>query len=419
MKNSIKENIENFEQLEKMYRDNKKTFEKAFFEVYPEISNLSIADFWKIRLEQGISVQDTKKIKITDILFLIISCLVAAFLIEIPRFFHLNIEDFLFYQRNAGLIVLLGLSVYAFLSKQTLKTGHIIMVALVFVLSAVFINLMPLGQDKQSVNLAYLHLPLMLWCLYGLIYIDFNTKDKMKRIDYLKYNGDLAVLMAIILIAGGILTSVTFGLFSAIDLNIEKFYFEYIIVGGLVSVPVVAAFIIRVLPVVANKIAPVIASIFSPIVLLTLLVYLASIMLTGKNPYNDRDFLIVFNLMLLGVMGIIVFSISESSMDKKQAFNLWVLFALSIITLIIDLVALSAIIYRLGEYGFTPNRIVVLGSNLLIFGNLVLIMLDLFRVNFKNLDIQKVEMTIGGYLPVYALWTVFVVFVLPLIFGFQ
>jgi len=44
----------------------------------------------------------------------------------------------------------------------------------------------------------------------------------------------------------------------------------------------------------------------------------------------------------------------------------------------IDLVALSAILYGVGEYGFTPNRTAVLGSNLLIFFNLILIMRDLY-----------------------------------------
>jgi len=127
----------------------------------------------------------------------------------------------------------------------------------------------------------------------------------------------------------------------------------------------------------------------------------------------------VFNLMLLGVMGIVVFSISETSVNKKQRFNEMTLFALSIITLIIDLVALSAILYRLGEFGFTPNRTAVLGSNLLIFGNLVLIMLDLYRVNFKDKEIKQVELTIANYLPFYIVWIIFVVFGLPLIFGLK
>lgn len=134
--------------------------------------------------------------------------------------------------------------------------------------------------------------------------------------------------------------------------------------------------------------------------------------MTGK-------FLLVFNLMLLGVMAIVVFSISETSVNSRQKFNELNLLALSVVTLIIDLVALSAIIYRLGENGFTPNRVAVLGSYFLVFGNLVLIMPDLYKVNFRNEQIKRVEMTIANYLPVYAGWTVFVVFILPLLFGFK
>jgi hypothetical protein len=418
MKNRIKENIDNSEQLEKIYRADKKGFKKAFFEIYPEISENKISNFWKARLEFDNLKEDSVKVRKTDILFLILTCAITGFLIKIPLLFNVNF-DFFFYEKNAGLIVLLGLSSYIFLTKDFLKIKHLIISISVFIISALYINLLPADIDSQSVNVAYIHLPLMIWCLYGLIFIDFDTKDKVKRIGYIKYNGDVAILGALILIAGSILTGVTIGLFAAIDLKIETFYFEYIVVWGLVSTPIVATYIIRNYPLITNKIAPIIANIFSPLVLITLIIYMISILVTGKDPYNDRDFLIVFNIMLLGVMGIIVFSISETSINKKQRFSEMTLFVLSVITLVIDLVALSAIIYRLGEFGFTPNRIAVLGSNLLIFGNLVLIMIDLYKVNFKSKELKQVELTIAGYLPIYTIWTIFVVFGLPIIFGLK
>ena len=123
--------------------------------------------------------------------------------------------------------------------------------------------------------------------------------------------------------------------------------------------------------------------------------------------------------MLLGVMGIIVFSISETSIHKKQKFSEMVLFVLTLVTLVIDLFALSAIFYRLSAFGITPNRMAVVGSNLLIFGNIVFIMIDLYKVNFKNADIKCVEFTISKYLPVYMLWTLIVVFGFPFIFGMK
>lgn len=419
MKNKIKEYIDNVDRLEQLYRADKKGFEKAFFEVYPEISDYQISVYWKSRLEFGSANDLSDKLKKKGILFLLVACLFSVFIIQIPNLFDINLVSELFYQKNAGLIVLFGLSLYAFLIKDSLKTKQFLITFSIFVISAIYINLLPSNIDSQSVLLAYLHLILMLWCLYGVVYIDFDISDKIKRISYIRYNGELAVLAAVIIIAGGILTAVTLGLFSAIEVNIERFYIDYIVVSGLVCVPIVATFIIRKYPYVANKIAPIIANIFSPLVLITLIVYLISILVIGKDPYNDRDFLIIFNLMLLGVMAIVVFSISGTSINKKQRFNEMVLLALTIITLVIDLIALSAILYRVGEYGFTPNRTIVLGSNLLFFGNLLLIMIDLFKVNFKNKEIKDAELTVAKYLPAYALWTIFVVFIVPWLFGLK
>ncbi|NNK72621.1 MAG: DUF4153 domain-containing protein, partial [Flavobacteriaceae bacterium] len=378
MKNKIKDNIGNPEQLEQLYRADKKGFEKAFLEIYPQISDYTISDFWKTRLEFKSEKEEAVRIKRKDILLLIVACLVTGLLIKIPQLFDIDLVKSFFYEKNTGLITLFGLSLYAFLTKDALKIKHVLISAAVFIVSAIYINILPSTETSDSVVLAFIHLPLMIWCLYGLIFIDFDSREKIKRMDYIKYNGDLAVLLALIAIAGGILTALTIGLFSAIEINIEDFYFEHIVIWGLVSAPIVATYIVRKFPFVVNNIAPIIANIFSPLVLITLIIYLVSIPISGKDPYNDRDFLIVFNLMLLGVMAIIVFSVSEISIKRKQRFTERILLALTIVTLIIDLVALSAIVYRLGEFGFTPNRTVVLGSNLLIFGNLILILIDLY-----------------------------------------
>ncbi len=417
MKNQIKSNIDNADKLESLYQSEKKTFKKTFFEIYPEISSYKSASFWKARFDFEGNSNGFATTK--DILFLILVCLLSGFLIEIPQIFGLDLNEFLFYEKNAGLILFLGLSLYSFISKVKIKGKQLVLALSIFAISFIYINLLPSDKESHSINLAYIHLPVMIWCLYGLVFIDFNWKEKMRRIDFIRYNGDLAIMSGLILIAGGALIAITFGLFSAIDIKIEKLFGDYFVFLALVLAPVVASFIIRHFPFIANKIAPLIAQIFSPLVLITLVVYLISIVISGKDPYNDRDFLIIFNLMLLGVMAIIVFSISEISLHQKHRLNEIILLLLTVVTLIINLFALSAILYRLGEFGFTPNRTAVLGSNLLIFGNLVLILIDLYKVNFKNKSVKQVELTVANYLPIYAVWIVFVVFVLPLIFAFN
>jgi hypothetical protein len=415
----IKENINNPEELEKLYRIDRNAFESAFEKLYPEIENSALANFWKIRLNSDKTPDLLTRHFMPDILILVAACLLTAFFIKIPAIFNIGITEFIFYEKNAAIIVFLGLSLYAVWINRISENKKLIISVLLFFFPLIYINLLPSVCDSSSVNLAYIHLPLLMWCIYGLVYTDFSFKDNKKRLDYIRYNGDLAIMLAVILITGGILTGITIGLFSAIKINIEVFYRDYIIITGLVSAPIVATFILKNYTTFTNKIAPIIANIFSPIVLITLIIYLIAIPVSGKDPYNDRDFLLIFNIMLLGVMAIILFSVSESSIKRKQRFNEIILFILSIVSVIIDLIALSAIFYRLGEFGISPNRLAVLGSNILIFGNLILIMIDLYKVNFRKSEIGKVGLTISKYLPVYLVWILIVVFGFPIIFGMK
>ena len=419
MTDKIKENINNPEVLERLYRDDRKSFELSFEKIYPEIENSEIAKFWKSRLNFDRAPAKMKSFSGSEIFVMIAVCLLTGFLIKIPDLFNVDLKKFFFYEKNAGIIVFFGLTFYAIWINRHFNQKRLVITILIFIVSIVYINLLPSVRHSASINLAYIHLPLLMWCTYGLVFIDFNLKDKSKRIEYIRHNGDLAILGAIILIAGGALTGITIGLFQAIGINIEKFYLNNIVLIGLVSAPVVTAYLIKNYDILTNKIAPIVASIFSPLVLVTLVIYLIALAFSAKDPFNDRNFLLIFNVMLIGVMGIIVFSITETSISRKQKFNKMVLFILSIITLIINLIALSAIFYRLSEYGLTPNRLAILGSNILIFGNLILIMIDLFKINFKKSELEKVEMTISKCLPVYLLWILIVVFGFPIIFGMK
>ena len=418
MKEIIKEHINNPEKLEQLYQDDRKVFESAFEEVYSDIEKSELSKFWKIRLDYNKLPEKIKKASLPDIFILISVCLLTGFLIKIPDIFNIKMIE-VFYLKNAGIIVFSGLTIYVVWTNKIFDLKKLTFIMFAFLILILYVNILPSVKDRDSINLVYIHLPLLLWSIFGLIFIDFNLKDKLRRIEYIRYNGDLAILMAIMVIAGGILTGITIGLFHAIGINIENFYMKNVVIVGAVSVPIVATYITKNYTVLTNKLAPVIANIFSPLVLLTAIIFLLALTITGKELNSDRNFLLIFNIMLLGVMAVIVFSISETSTIRKQKFNEVILFILSIITVIIDLIALSAILYRLGNFGITPNRIAVLASNILILANLVLLVIDLYKVNFKKALITEVELTIAKYLPVYLIWILFVVFGFPLIFGME
>jgi hypothetical protein len=170
---------------------------------------------------------------------------------------------------------------------------------------------------------------------------------------------------------------------------------------------------------VTQKLASVVARLVSPFLLVVLLAFLVGMLLTERDPFNDRNFLVGLNALLLVVVAVVVFALTESSAGVRQRFNELTMFLLVVAALLINLVTLSAIVYRLAEFGFTPNRTAILGSNLVLLGNLVWLVIDLYRVNVRKAPLETVERSIADYLPVYALWTVFVVFVLPALFGFR
>jgi NADH:ubiquinone oxidoreductase subunit K len=226
-------------------------------------------------------------------------------------------------------------------------------------------------------------------------------------------------MTTLIVIAGAILTGVTIGLFSLIELKIEKFYFDYIVKFALPAAPILGTYLTQTNPQLVGKVSPVIARIFSPLVLVMLVIYLVAIIYSGKDPYNDRDFLIIFNALLVGVMAIIFFSIAGTSRSTQNITETWILFLLSVVTIIVNGIALSAILFRISEWGITPNRAAVLGSNVLILINLLIIAVQLERVIVKKAKITEVGKIISFFLPVYSVWAAIVTFIFPLIFGFK
>ena len=257
-----------------------------------------------------------------------------------------------------------------------------------------------------------------MWCLYGIAWINFDFRNSGKKIDFIRFNGELLAMTGLLLITGGILTAITIGLFSAIGVNIEKNYFEYVVIPGTTVSPILASYLIKIYPDITRRIVPVIARVFTPIVLVTLVVYLVALSFSGVKILENRNLLILFNCMLAGVLAIIVFSVSELDKSRKRNFHVIILIVLAIVTIVINAVALVAIVSRLTN-GFTPNRLTVFTTNVLIFVNIILITKDLFRAYFDALKTETVERTVARYLTVYFLWTIFAIFILPVIFRFE
>ncbi|MEJ8757114.1 hypothetical protein WG947_08910 [Pontibacter sp. H259] len=413
MKEQILSGINDPAQLEKLYRGNKAPFKREFSSLYPELKGNALADFWNERLNYD--ADEVSWGTVNDLLFIGMAVLIAGLLAKLPAI--LPISEAYYYPRNIGFIVFPALAAY-FAWKNKLSVQKIGFISIAMLVCVFYINSLPTSDTSDTLILACIHLPLLLWVILGVSYAGNELGNYKKRLEYLRFNGDLIVMSAVLGLAGALMTGITIALFSLIGLQIEQFYAEYVVAFGLPAVPIVGAYLTQTNPQLVNKVSPIIAKIFSPLVLVMLVIYLFAIVYSGKDPYNDREFLLLFNVLLIGVMALIFFSVAESS-GKTRKMDIWVLFLLSVVTVIVNGIALSAILFRITEFGITPNRLAVLGSNFLMLCNLLLITFRLFKSINKPTEVVEAERSIALFLPVYTLWTIIVVFVFPLVFGFR
>lgn len=414
MEGFIAENITNADKLEQYYRENPSQFKTEFNLLYPRIKGTGVADFWHQRLHY--EKPTASAVNKSEIWFVVIAAFLAGWVVKIPDIFHLT-ED-VFFQKNISFVVFPFLIAY-FIWKRKLTSKKIIFPAITVLISVIYINLLPEASKSDAVFLSCIHLPILLWTLLGYAFTGRNYRGVALRIDYLKFNGDFLVMTAVIMASAMLFTAITMGLFKMINVDIQEIYFKYIALWGIASVPLVSTYLLQNNPSIVNKVSPTIVKIFTPLVTVLLFAYLIAVLYTVKDPYNDREFLLLFNILLIAVLAIIFFSIAEASSHNKKNMQLLLLLMLSFLTIIINFIALTAIGFRIMQFGFTPNRLAVLGSNLLIFVNLILVSIQLLKTVQRKNQLEHIEKSMVSYLPIYGAWAAFVLFFFPMIFGFH
>lgn len=408
----IIENIANPHELEKMYRKDPEAFKKSFLSAWEQNPDSPVLAVWHERLffrEKASTDQSSFLQK--DFFFMGLLAILAGICTRIIAYFI---------EQNAIAPVDLVFGVVPFMAayfiyKNSPQKKICYIIAAVFLLSAVYINMLPFGYD-DSIILAYLHLPVFLWVIVGLAYTGNEYGTGSTRIAYLKFNVEFAILYGSMAISGLVLSALTIALFEYIGLSIEDFYFINVVSFGAAALAIVATYLVVQNLKLAKNITPYLAKIFSPLILVTLLAYLIAVIWVGKNPFLDRNFLLSFNGILFIVLAVTIFSISESSTDEQKTISDYINFALIVLALAVDTVALSAILFRLSSYGITPNRLAVLGVNILIWANLIWIMLSYLRFLQNKSGPSIIQDAVTKYLPVYGLWAAFVTFAFPLIF---
>ncbi len=344
----------------------------------------------------------------------------AAVLLKLPEiFFGLRQnENGGFYARNLSLFVLPLLTGY-FVWKRGLGAKTVRWLAVAFVGAGVFANVYPFGTSSYTEVLSALHLPIALWVAVGIAYAGSRWSEVAGRMDFIRFSGELFIYYVLIALGGGVFTAFLMMMFETIGIDAKWFIQTWLIPCGAAGAVLVASWLVEAKQSVIENMAPVLTRLFTPFFAALLVTFLATLLFTGSGIDIERNMLIAFDLLLVVVLGLLLYSVSARDPRLPPgAFDVMQVI-LVVSALLADAVALWAIAARIAEFGFTPNRVAALGVNMILLVNLTWSAVLYVRFLRERGTFTDLERWQTNYLPIYALWAGLVVIVFPLVFGFM
>lgn len=349
----------------------------------------------------------------------------AAIAIKVPALFGVpfNPDESSFYPLNIGLLILPFIAAYLAWDRQLPRTAWLGLGA-VFALSAVIVNAYPYApapgtKVSHTLLLTVLHLPIALWLAVGIAYVGGRWRGSDRRMDFIRFTGEIFIYYVLIALGGGVLIGMTFAIFQAIGIDPEPLVEEWVLPCGIAGAALVATWLVEAKQSVIENMAPVLTRVFTPLFTLLLLSFIVTLLWTGRGFDVKREILIAFDLLLVVVFGLLLYSISARDTQAAPGLMDWIQLTLVGAALVVDVLALWAIGSRIFEYGFTPNRVAALGENIVLLVNLTgsAALYAGFirgRVAFSRLCAWQMF-----YLYVFAAWAGVVAFVFPLVFSFS
>ncbi|HEU4722973.1 MAG TPA: permease prefix domain 1-containing protein [Gemmatimonadaceae bacterium] len=343
----------------------------------------------------------------------------AAVLLKVPWLFGQTMEgDAAFYQRNVSLFVLPLLTGY-FAWKRRIDARTRRWLAAALVVAVVFANVYPSIAPGHTLKLAALHLPIALWLVVGIAYAGDRWSQVAGRMDFIRFSGELFIYFVLIALGGGVLTGFLMMMFQTIGIDPEWFVESWLVPCGAAGAVIVASWLVEAKQSVIENMAPVLTRLFTPLFTAVLLAFLATLVLTGRAVDIERNMLIPFNALLVVVLALLLYSISaRDSGSPPGEFDVMQV-VLLVCALAADALALWNIAARITEFGFSPNRVAVLGINVILLVNLTWSAVLYVRYLRARGSLAALERWQTGYLPVYAAWAAIVVIVFPPLFGYR
>jgi len=289
---------------------------------------------------------------------------------------------------------------------------------------AVVVNLFPFFADEPGVGLsttavlAATHLPVLLWLLLGVAYTGGAWREHARRMDFVRFTGELVVYFTLLALGGGLLTGLLLATFDVVGIDAEPFVQSWLLPFAVPGAFLVAAWLVEAKQSVVENMAPVLTRVFTPLTLGLLVAALVALLAGGPLTAVDRSLLVLMDGILLLVVALLLYAISARDPITAGGPFDWLQLGLVVTALAVDVVALTAMASRIADAGWTANKAAALGLNVVLLVHLVGTGWLLWRFLRAHGTFDAVERWQTRYLVVYAVWAAVVVLVFPPAFSY-
>jgi hypothetical protein len=342
----------------------------------------------------------------------------TALLVQVFRLLAAaNVIAFPVYVLNLIFVIFPVLAAY-FVVVRRMRWQPVVAAAAVVAIVATAVNLFPMPVGSTTETLVTLHLPVLLWFVVGFAYLGGEVRSSAGRMNFLRFSGEWAIYYALIALGGAVLLGLTMLVltpFGSVGTNIVL---DWVLPSGIAGAVVVAAWLVEAKKSVIENLAPVLTAIFTPLFAIMLVVATVAYVVAGVWQNFDRQLLTGFDALLIVVIALVVYGISARDSTQSRGVMDVVRMLAVAAAIVLDVLVLVSMFSRIGEYGFTANRVAALGLNLILLVNLAVTLWFLARLVAGKSPAIQLERWQTGYLPVFAAWVLFVVLALPPVFGF-
>ena len=173
--------------------------------------------------------------------------------------------------------------------------------------------------------------------------------------DFVRFTGEWFIYYVLIALGGGVLHGLTAGILEPTGVDVDGSRNGSCLRGPRAP-SIVAAWLVESKQQVVENMAPVLTMLFTPLFAVMLACAAVVYAVTGLGDAFDRELLSVFDALLVVVLALVLYGMSARSASTSPGWMDWIQLVAVVSALVLDLVVLGAMVARIGDVGFTPNR---------------------------------------------------------------